>query len=82
MKTARRQVLQVSGAAAVLGALGVYSMSGRSRAAEPGMFEVTHTEGEWRKILTPNQYKVLREAATERPFTSPLNDEHGLLVRH
>jgi peptide-methionine (R)-S-oxide reductase len=39
-------------------------------------FEVTHTEEEWHKLLTPNQFKVLRESATERPFTSPLNDEH------
>ena len=43
-------------------------------AAEP--FEVTHTDEEWHKLLTPNQFKVLRESATERPFTSPLNDEH------
>jgi peptide-methionine (R)-S-oxide reductase len=40
-------------------------------------FEVSHTEAEWRQLLTPEQYDVLRGAATERPFTSPLNDEHG-----
>ena len=30
---------------------------------------------EWRKILTPAQYGVLRDEDTERPFSSPLNDE-------
>ncbi|HQU69993.1 MAG TPA: peptide-methionine (R)-S-oxide reductase MsrB [Albidovulum sp.] len=39
-------------------------------------FEVTKTEAEWRKLLTPAQYAVLREEDTERAFTSPLNDEH------
>ena len=34
------------------------------------------TEAEWRAKLNENQYAVLREAATERPFSSPLNDEH------
>jgi peptide-methionine (R)-S-oxide reductase len=50
-----------------------------SRAATatvPRVFEVTHTDEEWRKLLTPNQYAVLRREGTERPFTSPLNDEH------
>ena len=45
-------------------------------------FEVTFTLEEWRKLLTPNQFAVLREAATERPFTSPLNREHRKGVFH
>ena len=44
-------------------------------AARPG-FRVRHTPAEWRKILGPRRYPVLREAATERPFSSPLNKEH------
>ena len=48
------------------------------RPAEAGAadtFEVTHTDAEWRKLLTRDQYAVLRHEATERPFSSPLNHE-------
>ena len=34
-----------------------------------------HDDEAWRKTLTPEQFRVLREHATERPGTSPLNAE-------
>jgi peptide-methionine (R)-S-oxide reductase len=38
-------------------------------------YEVTHTDAEWQKLLTPAQYNILRQAGTEPPFSSPLLNE-------
>jgi peptide-methionine (R)-S-oxide reductase len=40
-------------------------------------FEITKTEAEWRKLLTPEQFHVLRKHGTERAGSSPLDKEHG-----
>ena len=50
----------------------------RPGAANPlaeGPFEITRTEAEWRSLLSGPEYAVLREADTEAPYSSPLNDE-------
>jgi len=44
-------------------------------AAGEETFEIVRTEAEWRALLSEAQYQVLREEATEYPFTSPLNHE-------
>src|SRR4051812_2107425 len=39
-------------------------------------FAVNRTDAQWRQILGPERYHILREAGTEGRFTSPLLNEH------
>lgn len=56
----------------LLAAAGVPALAaGRSS----GEFEIMRTEDEWKSILTPEQYHVLRRQGTERAGSSPLNRE-------
>ena len=61
----------VGGAAAAVAAVFGFKTS----QAATGGFEVTKTEAEWRRVLTPEQYYVLRDHGTERAGTSPLEHE-------
>ncbi|MGJ5640733.1 peptide-methionine (R)-S-oxide reductase MsrB [Formosa sp. S-31] len=41
-------------------------------------YEVSKTEAEWKQILSPEQYYILREAGTEAPYSSDLNKQYAL----
>ncbi len=67
----RRAFLAVA-ASAVVGML----LLGRSQGASATRFAVNRTPAQWRQELGAERYAVLRDAATERPFSSPLLKEH------
>jgi peptide-methionine (R)-S-oxide reductase len=69
-----RRLLLMNNAIGLATWIGVSRFVTVSAAAEA--FQVARTDAEWRKLLTPDQYAVLRQSATEPPFTSPLLDEH------
>jgi peptide-methionine (R)-S-oxide reductase len=73
----RRQFLFVAGSALLLatGYSWFSSGGGASPAVNDKRFPFDKTDAEWRRLLTPEQYRVLRGHQTERAFTSPLNHE-------
>ena len=60
-----------------IGAIGLL-LFGRSTSSrgEPIHFAISHSPAEWKAKLGAQRYAVLRQAATERPFSSPLLNEH------
>jgi peptide-methionine (R)-S-oxide reductase len=55
---------------------GGYASSRRQgTAAMQKQYPVTHTDAEWRKLLTPEQYAIMRQHGTERPGSCALNYE-------
>ena len=46
------------------------------RAGQAFGYEVAKSDAEWKKLLSPAAYDVLRHEGTEAPFSSPLDNEH------
>jgi peptide-methionine (R)-S-oxide reductase len=67
----RRQIMTWIGGASI--AYAGYRLTFRptEAATKKATFEVTKTDEEWRKILTPEQFHVLRQHGTERAGISP-----------
>lgn len=74
----RRAFVSTAAIAAAGVALGIRAKTARSADAPSSTahYAVEHTDAEWRAMLTPEQYAVLRQGWTEYAFSSPLDAEH------
>lgn len=79
--TTRRNLLLTATAIAG-GAAATACFGGGASAEKPEVFEVTKTDAEWRKLLSPEAYRVLRHEDTEYPGSSPLDGETRKGIYH
>lgn len=68
-------------AAALLGGLAAPRVLSAGKTDEK-QFEITKSDEEWKKLLTPEQYYVLRQHGTEHAFSSPLDKNYAPGIYH
>lgn len=62
--------------AGAIAAIGVtFAACSGTNAAAAQRFEISRTPAEWKRRLGPDRYRILRQAGTEAPFSSPLDRE-------
>ncbi|MEN8936237.1 MAG: peptide-methionine (R)-S-oxide reductase MsrB [Planktotalea arctica] len=73
-----RRFFLSAGAVTGLSAMSVMgAFTARPSVAATQGFEVTRSSAEWKAMLSKQQYKVMREEGTERPFSSPLDKNYA-----
>ena len=72
--SSRRSFIAATGLAAAMPLLASCG-SGVVEVRKERQFRITKTDAQWRRQLTRSEYRILRDAGTERAYSSPLNDE-------
>jgi peptide-methionine (R)-S-oxide reductase len=78
--TRRQIVIALSSGVATAGGGSLWPAAGSDK--QPKKYEIERTPEEWRKLLTPAQYNILREHGTERAFTHPYDKLYDAGVYH